>query len=419
MLIETFLTHCAKLLTQRYLAFEKKAHCPAPKPDKNKRYLIYIHIPFCEQLCPYCCFLRVRMEPFVACAYFEALKKEIEMYYNLGFCFDSVYIGGGTPTILPGKLAEIISLVKNIWPVTEISVETNPNHLTDEILRILKESSVNRLSVGVQSFNNEILESIDRLEKYGRGEEIKERLSSVVGMFDTLNVDMIFNFPNQTAPMLAADIEALKEVKADQITYYPLMVSDAGKDEVAKRCGRINYQQEKNLYGLLVEHLTDTYSQDSVWCFTTNKGMIDEYILNYDDYAGLGAGSWGYINGTMYSNTFSIEQYIDLIEKNRLPVIAYRDFSYIEQIRYDFLLKLLEGSLNVADMKSKYGRRFRLYLWKELLFFLATGAITFRDNNIVLTAKGRYYWLVLLRSLFSTVGDYRNIRASADGASSE
>ena len=418
MLIETLLRYFAAHVTKRYLAFETYSHPCPPHPTENSRYLLYIHIPFCEQLCPYCCFLRVKMEPSLAAAYFHALKKEIEIYHNLGYCFDSLYVGGGTHTILPDKLAEIISYAKSIWPITQISVETNPNHLDSNTLQILKQTGTNRLSVGVQSFDNKILESIQRLERYGSGEKIKETLTSIEGMFDTLNVDMIFNFPNQTEEMLARDIEIIKKINPSQVTFYPLIVSNNTKKQLAQTCGKVSYRQEKQFYKIIVEQFADTYSQQSAWCFSKNNAMIDEYIVDHDQYAGAGPGSWGYIDGTMYSNTFSIQQYIDMLQKNQHPIVAVRKFSSLERARYDFLLKLLYGSLSLSYMKRKYGRRFRLYLWKELLFFLAAHAVAIRNNNIVLTPKGRYYWVVLMRTLFSVVGDYRNIRISSDAAPS-
>ena len=416
MFIENFLAFCTARLTQRYLASEEYLQCLPPKPNKDSSYLLYMHIPFCEELCPYCSFVKVKFEPSLACHYFDALKKEVELYHKLGYCFDAIYVGGGTPTIMPDRLAEIIEFVKGNWQIKQISVETNPNHLTPEILGILKAFGTNRLSIGVQSFNNEILESIQRLEKYGCGEEIKERVSSVVGMFDTVNIDMIFNFPNQTEQMLSEDIKIIKEIKADQVTYYPLMVSNSRKKEIAKRCGKTNYEQEKQLYQLITEQLADAYNQESIWCFSAKKGVIDEYILDHDEYVGLGPGSWGYINGAMYSNTFSIQQYIRMIQENKSPIIANRNFSTIERIRYCFLLKLLSGTVSVSDMRRKHDNHFRLYLCVELLFLFITGAIRFRDNNIMLTAKGRYYWIVLMRTLFSTVGDYREKRTIEDSA---
>ncbi len=418
MFIENFFTFYTARLTRRYLAFEKYSPSSPPKPKKNSSYLLYMNIPFCEELCPYCSFVKVKFEHSLASRYFDALKKEIGIYHELGYCFDSIYIGGGTPTIMPDRLAQIIEFVKSTWQIKQVSVETNPNHLTPKILQILKDVGTNRLSIGVQSFNNEILESIQRLEKYGSGEEIKEKLSSVVGMFDTVNVDMIFNFPNQTDQMLRQDIKTIKEIKTNQITYYPLMVSNGQKKELVERCGKINHRWEKQLYKLIVNQLADTYNQQSVWCFSRKKGSIDEYIVDHDEYVGVGTGSWGYINGTMYSNTFSILQYITKLEQNKHSIVAYRSFSMLEKMRYYLLLKLLGGTMSVSDIKEKYGNHFWFYLCWELLFLFITRSVTFRDNNIILTPRGRYYYLILIRNFFSIVGDYRNIRASLDAVSS-
>jgi coproporphyrinogen III oxidase-like Fe-S oxidoreductase len=186
MFIENFLTFYAARLTRRYLTFEKYSRHSLPIPKQDSPYLLYVHVPFCEELCPYCSFVRVKFEPSLACRYFAALMQEIKMYRDMGYCFDSVYVGGGTPTVLPDRLAQIIELVKDTWQIKQISVETNPNHLTPTILRILKDVGVDRLSVGVQSFNNKTLRSISRLQRYGTGEEIKERLFLVNGMFDAM-----------------------------------------------------------------------------------------------------------------------------------------------------------------------------------------------------------------------------------------
>jgi len=417
MLVETILSFCAGRLARRYLSFEEYREKSPPKREGKKACLLYIHVPFCEELCPYCCFLRVKMDHALAGAYFAALKKEIEVYRDLGYCFDSVYVGGGTPTIMPEELAEVIALVRNNWAIKQVSIETNPNHLVGEHLRMLLDAGTNRLSVGVQSFDNRILESIERLEKYGGGEEIKERIHSVVGMFETVNVDMIFNFPNQTEAMLVRDLEILEETGAEQVTYYPLMVSDGVKAELERRCGKMDYRRERLFYRLIAQRLGASYSQQSVWCFSRGQGAIDEYILEHDEYVGTGAGSWGYINGTMYSNTFSIERYVEMLGSVGHPIVAARRFSDVERARYDFLLKLLDGALSVSDMRDKYGERYWLYLLGELAFFLSVRAVELGGGRIRLTPRGRYYWVVLMRRLFSVVGDYRRMRLSSDGTS--
>ncbi len=414
MIVEPFLTSYTQRMTERSLDFSVYPKASLPKPKKSSRYLLYIHIPFCEELCPYCSFVSIKMQTGLVVAYFAALQKEITLYHQAGYVFDSVYIGGGTPTIAPENLEALIAFVKNRWEIGQISVETNPNRFTVEMAQSLKVAGVNRLSVGVQSFNDKILKSIKRFEHYGSGKEVRGKLLTIRGIFDTVNVDMIFNFPNQTEENLRNDIKILKEINADQITWYPLMVSEAKKGEILKQCGKVDYAQEKRFYHLIVDELTNDYTQKSVWCFSRKEGMIDEYILSHEEYAGVGRGSWGQIGGAAYSNTFSLEDYIKRLGENRHPIARWQDYSKRERMRQDFLLKLLDGNLSLVWLKKEYGPFYWFYLLGELLFFLAVGAIRIREEKIVLTPKGRYYWVVMMRTFFSVVGDYRERRTALD-----
>ncbi|MFC1761370.1 coproporphyrinogen III oxidase family protein [Planctomycetota bacterium] len=414
MLIEHLLRYFATRTTHRYLAFKPGLSCSPLSPDKSQKYLLYIHIPFCDQLCPYCSFVRVKFDPVLAARYFEVLKKEIKTYFSLGYQFDSIYVGGGTPTIWPEKLVEILSLAKSLWSIRQISTETNPDHLVPDILQKLQDVGVNRLSVGIQSFSNDILTSVHRSKQCSSSEDIKQRLASVKGMFDTLNVDMIFNFPNQTLEMLAEDIKAIKALNVDQVTYYPLMISNFKQQEIEEKCGKGHNRHERKAYDFIVDQLTDQYQCESVWCFSKQAGLIDEYIVNHDEYIGVGPGSWGYINGAMYYNTFSVQDYIQRVESNRSPITACRDFSKRERMRYMFLLTLITGSASLSDIRNKVDNRFWLFLVAELLFLLLTGALVIRDSRLVLTRKGRYYWVILMGTLFSVVGDYRDMYASSD-----
>ena len=408
MFIENLLTSATAHLTRRYLTLREYSSPSLPaKPDRTSSYLLYIHIPFCQELCPYCSFVRIEFEKTLAGRYFDALRKEIQMYSDMGYVFDSIYIGGGTPTIDIDELARTVSLAKTLWPIKRISVETNPNHLVPEKLGILKELGTTRLSVGVQSFNDEILEQISRLRKYGSGEEIKEKLSSTVGIFDTVNADMIFNFPNQNDQRLLADIETIKEIKTDQVTYYPLMISKVRKENITQSCGKISFKREKRLYRMVVAQLTEMYNQETIWCFAKSKGRLDEYIIDHDEYAGVGAGSFGYINGMRIFNTFSVQRYADMIQSGLCPVVGTRKLHTAERARFYFLMKLFTGSMNIADAKAVFGNRFWLYLCREMAFLVASGSATFRDGNIILTHRGRYYWMVMMRTLFSVLGDVR------------
>ena len=414
MLIEHLLRYCATRTTQHYLAFKPGLSCAPLLPDKSKKYLLYIHIPFCDHLCPYCSFVRIKFEPALAARYFEVLKKEIKTYFSLGYQFDSIYVGGGTPTIWPEKLVEILSLAKSLWPIRQISTETNPDHLVPDILQKLKDVGVNRLSVGVQSFSNDILTSIRRSKQCGSSEDIKQRLASIKGMFDTLNVDMIFNFPNQTMEMLAEDIKALKALNVDQVTYYPLMISNCKQKEIEEECGKRRNLHKRQAYDFIVDQLTGQYRCESVWCFSKQAELIDEYIVSHDEYIGVGPGSWGYIKGALYHNTFSVQDYIQRGESDQSPITACRAFSKRDRMRYMFMLALIAGSTSLSDIKNKVGNHFWLFLGGELLFLLLMGALVVRDGKLVLTRKGRYYWVILMGTLFSVVGDYRNMYSSSD-----
>ena len=123
---------------------------------------LYVHIPFCRSLCPFCCFNRYLFDEGKARRYFKDLTRELDMYRERGFSFSSVYFGGGTPTILMDELEEFINYLRIIFPVRELSLETTPRELSDDTIERLHRAGVNRLSVGVQSFQEPVLQTMGR-----------------------------------------------------------------------------------------------------------------------------------------------------------------------------------------------------------------------------------------------------------------
>ncbi|MDQ7785599.1 MAG: coproporphyrinogen III oxidase family protein, partial [Desulfomonilaceae bacterium] len=409
MIVESVLTAYLKHKYSTLLQFESLEAVEPPRPRPGVEYLLYVHIPFCEELCPYCSFNRFPFEKSLAQEYFGGLGREIAMYADLGYDFRSVYVGGGTPTVLPDEMARLLDDLRSRFGVREISLETNPNHLTDDIIGTLKDGGVNRLSVGVQSFNDSLLKQMERYHKYGSGTEIRDRLAGLMGVFDTLNVDMIFNFPTQTEEMLAKDVEIIKEIKADQVTFYPLMVSDVTRKELARRFGPVSYRQEKRFYTRIVEGLEAEYGFGTAWCFSRKKTMIDEYIVDYDEYVGVGSGSFGYANGICFANTFSVPDYLDRIRRGAFPLLAKKEFSRTEQIHYDFMMKLFGSSLDVERAEGKFHGEFMKTLWKEIHLFKLLSALVNENGRIRLTRRGRYLWVIMLREFFTGVNNFRDM----------
>jgi coproporphyrinogen III oxidase-like Fe-S oxidoreductase len=409
MITEALLTAYLKRKYNQTLQFDQVGSIESPRPREGAEYLLYIHIPYCEELCPYCSFNRYPLDRDMARAYFRSLSEEILIYRKLGFEFTSVYVGGGTPTVLPEEMGTLLRDLRSWFRIREISLETNPNHLTDEILEVLQRGGVNRLSVGVQSFDDNLLKQMERYHKYGSGNDIRERLASIMGRFDTLNVDMIFNFPTQTMSMLERDLEIIQEMQADQVTFYPLMVSEITKKELAKRFGPISYEQERAFYEKIAETLDHEYVCGTAWCFSRKKSMIDEYIVDYDEYVGAGSGSFGYVNGSCIANTFSIPDYMHQVSTGNLPILAKKSFSAKEQIHYDFMMKLFGTSLNIKDIEEKFKGKFQKTLWKEIPLFKLLGALTNENGSLRLTRKGRYMWVIMMREFFTGVNNFRDM----------
>ncbi|MHB8108656.1 MAG: coproporphyrinogen III oxidase family protein, partial [Syntrophorhabdaceae bacterium] len=281
-------------------------------------------------------------------------------------------------------------------------------HLFETNLVQLKEMGVNRLSVGVQTFDDGILKAVERYHKYGSGEEITARLKDTMGRFDTLNIDMIFNFPTQTMKMLERDLEILMSLSVDQVTFYPLMVSTSTEKIMGKKLGKVDYNRGRDFYMKIVESLHKDYRPSTAWCFSRGNVMIDEYVVNYDEYAGLGSGSIGYIAGSVYSNTFDIPDYIKALDNGKFPIAARKDCGTRERLLYDFLMKLFGITLNLDELSAKHGVNAYLYLLPEITFFRMAGALTKKGNTLSLTRKGQYYWVIMMREFFIAVNNFRD-----------
>ena len=415
MQIEDFITWFMKRAGGRYLCFADELKMLPPQAPSSPVQL-YVHIPYCTRLCPYCSFHRVAFCEDEARAYFKALRREIELYYEMGFAFDGVYIGGGTPTVLPDELLMTLEQINRLWSPSAISVETNPDRLEPALLKSLAAAGVKRVSVGVQTFDDELLRLLDRYDKYGSAQDIKSRLLAASGCVPTLNVDMIYNFPRQTQAGLRNDLRILKEIAPDQVTFYPLMVSDATRSQMESLMGRHSYRKEKIFYELIREELDQGYRPGSAWCFTRDDAtMIDEYIVTNHEYVGVGSGAFGLVGDSIYANTFDIRRYIDLLGQSRLPLSAGKSFSRREMLRYNFLMDLFGLRLDRGAFRARFGRDVWLAMPLEMLFFSLIGALRSGPEQIELTPRGQYIWVTMMREFFTSVDNFRDSSREAVG----
>ena len=413
MLSERLLTSVVRECTKNYLRLEPTQERRVPGPKPGQKYMLYMHVPFCERLCPYCSFNRFPFAEDRARPYFANMRKEMLMLKDLGYDFESLYVGGGTPTIMIDELCDTIDMAR------ETSSETNPNHLIPSYLDKLQ-GRVQRLSVGVQSFDNDLLKQMDRYDKYGSGEEILERIGEASPYFTSLNVDMIFNFPAQTEDVLFSDIERVVESGTSQTTFYPLMASPSVARQLARTVGRVDYARERTYYEIISELLAGgsdpLFEHGSAWTFNKRgtgaageDAMIDEYVVDYEEYPAIGSGGITYLGNNLYVNTFSVNDYNDAIEHDRMSLMGKATFSKHDQMRYRFMMQLFGLRLDKRQFKKDFGVSVERGLPVEMAFMKASGAFD-RDNadELTLTPKGRYLMVVMMRQFFIGVNNLRD-----------
>ena len=431
LLSERLLTKVVRQCTNQYLKLRPTDETHVPAPEPGKRYMLYAHVPFCERLCPYCSFNRFPYAEDRARPYFQNMRKEMRMLKDLGYDFESLYVGGGTPTIMIDELCETIDLARDLFSIKEVSSETNPNHLIPSYLDKLK-GRVQRLSVGVQSFDDGLLKQMDRYDKYGSGDEIVARIQEASPYFVSMNADMIFNFPAQTEDILINDIERVIESGASQTTFYPLMASPSVERSLARTVGKVDYQREQLFYQIIDELLCGgdkpLFTHGSAWTFNrldtaaaAEDAMIDEYVVDYEEYPAIGSGGITYLGANLYVNTFSVRDYNAAIEAGRMSIMGKTTFSKRDRMRYRFMMQLFGGRLDKRAFFRDFECTVEAGLPVEMAFMKLSGAFDQdNDDELTLTAKGRYLLVVMMRQFFIGVNNLRDqARAALPGEEKE
>lgn len=283
----------------------------------------YINIPFCKSICSYCDFCKMNYQKEWIEVYLDVLKEEIEEKYADEY-LDTIYIGGGTPSCLSkeelNKLFDIIKIF-NLNEEYEFTFECNVNDITEELLNILKESQVNRLSIGVESFNNNNLKLIERKHTF---EDALTKINLVKNYgFNNINVDLIYALPEETLSTVKKDINQLLKLDIPHISTYSLIIEEHTKLKI-KGIKEIDQDLDAKMYEYIVKKLTNNnYNHYEISNFA-KKGYESRHNLTYwnnEYYYGFGLGAHGYVHGVRYENTRSFHDYLNgnyILEENIL-----------------------------------------------------------------------------------------------------
>lgn len=394
----------------RYLNCDPVVLDRPPEPQPGHQYLLYAHIPFCKTLCSYCTFHRFLFKEHKAREYFVNLRKEMDYVKALGYDFTSMYIGGGTTTILEDELIRTIEHARTLFPgIKEVSCETDPLQIATPTFRNLK-GLVDRMSIGVQSFNDDILKMTERYDKFGSGALIYERLQEALELFPTTNVDMIFGFRGQDLEMLQRDMDLLVELNPRQITTYPLMVTSQTRKSVKQTIAAKGIELADQ-YAVIMNTLGNHYRQLTSWTFgRTHDEGFDEYVVDHDEYLGVGSGAFSFLGSSLYVNTFSLRRYNERIKEGKTGVERRRQFDKHAVLQYRLLLGLFSARLSRKYFREVHGVDLDKALFKEMLGLRIAGAI--KDNpedpdNLIVTDAGKFLGLVIMKAFYSGMDNVR------------
>ena len=392
----------------RYLNCDPVVLDRPPEPQPGHQYLLYAHIPFCKTLCSYCTFHRFLFKEHKAREYFVNLRKEMDYVKALGYDFTSMYIG--TTTILEDELIRTIEHARTLFPgIKEVSCETDPLQIATPTFRNLK-GLVDRMSIGVQSFNDDILKMTERYDKFGSGALIYERLQEALELFPTTNVDMIFGFRGQDLEMLQRDMDLLVELNPRQITTYPLMVTSQTRKSVKQTIAAKGIELADQ-YAVIMNTLGNHYRQLTSWTFgRTHDEGFDEYVVDHDEYLGVGSGAFSFLGSSLYVNTFSLRRYNERIKEGKTGVERRRQFDKHAVLQYRLLLGLFSARLSRKYFREVHGVDLDKALFKEMLGLRIAGAI--KDNpedpdNLIVTDAGKFLGLVMMKAFYSGMDNVR------------
>lgn len=363
-----------------------------------KETAIYIHIPFCDHKCIYCDFYSIITTDNIS-SYKDALINEISYYsslYSKDSSITSIYFGGGTPSLMePGYLEEIINKIKERFMVVsepEITMETNPGTVNKEKLNRFHSLGINRISIGIQSFNEEELKFLTRI--HDKKTAINTVFNAVDAGFKNISVDLIFNLPGQTKDIWKNNLEITCSLPVQHISAYSLILERGTILNKMVLDGKVKIQgddYDADLYETTIDFMEDNgFHQYEVSNFAKPgyECLHNNAYWRYKDYLGLGTSAHSFINNKRWWNYSSLKMYKTQIEATGNAELNHEIISTEENIEEYIMLALRSYGIEIPDLEKRFGNKW-LERNKEYIQLLRTNKLIIVNNNqIKLTKRG-------------------------------
>ncbi|MGV8056495.1 MAG: radical SAM family heme chaperone HemW [Smithellaceae bacterium] len=325
---------------------------------------LYIHVPFCLSKCAYCSFYSIN-SVYLIPEYLAALKKEITFYRKFFSSFDTIYIGGGTPSLLiPEQLTEIFSAIRKAYKISanaEVTLEANPRDISPQYLKTLKSIGINRLNIGIQSFNNKLLKFL------GRRHSAKEAIAAIDAArqagFDNLGIDLIYGVHGSGIKSWKNTLQQAVALAPEHISCYQLSLdarTPLYKQYVKESFPRLSEDQELKFFLTTSAQLEDAgYIHYEVSNFARSEKLQSRHNMKYWQhvpYLGLGPGAHSFLDQKRWWNKSSVTNYLQEIASGKMPLENSEELS-LDQLQLEalFLGLRTKAGINLKRYQSKNG----------------------------------------------------------------
>jgi len=363
---------------------------------------IYVHIPFCIKKCPYCDFYSITdqslKQPFI-----EALIREMQMVSSPSLVCDTLYFGGGTPSVFKAKNIERI--IENAYRLfnflhdTEITIEVNPGTVKHEHLTEYKSVGINRINIGVQSFNDEFLDFLGRIHS-SNDADLTIRGARKAG-FDNIGIDLIYGIPGQTKKMWLSDLQSAIEFEPEHLSCYMLTYEKGTPLDRERRQGRFKPVAGSllgELFETTMEYLTaHGYVQYEISNFAKNVSKISRHNFKYwsfSPYLGFGPSAHSFLEPRRYWNCRSVKKYIENIKEGRVPIEEKELLSKEQRMMEMIYLGLRKtDGIDIDAIDEKLGINFRQIFAEKIKQLEEDGYILpiQPKNHCALSRKGMVF----------------------------
>lgn len=349
---------------------------------------LYVHIPFCENICSFCPYCKVRYSAEPCDRYIDSLIQEIHLVgsqHTGRKKVTSLYFGGGTPALAANRIKEIVDALNEHFIITEgIGLELHPDNVNVDVLQILKDAGVTKISIGIQSFCDKYQKILGRKKI-----DTAEMMSALTAVpFETVSMDFIFALPGQTYDDLKSDIDKAFSLGANHVAIYPFIDFTFTESSVSV----MPKKEKRELLDAITQYcLGKGYSRSSIWTFSSEPDA-NYSSMTRDNFLGFGCSATSLFKGQFKINTFDVESYCERIRSGSLATSLTIRFTKRQRMIYWLFWTAYSTKVNASDFEKFFGVPLKKMYGFELWIAKRLGFIKEHDGIYEMTLKGAFYY---------------------------